>query len=243
MTLTEHLAELRRVIIISALALIAATAITYFGFRDRLMAFLTRPMQEMGYQLIFITPWEAFFTTIKACFYAAIFLAFPIIIWQVWSFILPALHRHERRYLYIFTPFSIILFLLGTTFSYYVVFPLAIRFLLVVAGSGFQPMITVSRYISFVITFVLPFGLVFQLPLVVMLLTRLGLITPRFLARKRKFAILIIFILAAVLTPTPDVISQLLMGLPMVILYEVSIWLSYLVQARHQAKAAEEGRT
>jgi sec-independent protein translocase protein TatC len=241
MTLTEHLEDLRRVIIISALALIVATALTYFGFRVQLMAILTRPMQEMGYDLIFITPLEAFLTSIKACFLAAVFLTFPIITWQVWGFILPALNRHERKYLYLFTPFSVILFVLGLAFSYYAVFPLAIRFLLVVASDGFQPMITVSRYISFVTTFILPFGIVFQLPLLIMLLTRLGLITPPFLVRQRKIAILAIFIVAAILTP-PDVISQLLMGLPMVVLYEASIWLSYLVRRRSQEQPTGEGK-
>lgn len=240
MTITEHLEELRRVLIVCLTALGLATVVTYFGFRSQLLALLTRPVKDLGVSLVYITPWEAFFTSIKISFLAAIFLALPVILWQIWSFVLPALHPHERRLVYIIMPFSLLLFAGGIAFGYYVVFPAALRFLLVTVSEGFQPLITISKYLGFLTTFVLPFGLVFQLPLVVVLLTKLGLVTPRFLVKNRKLAILIIFILAAVLTPTPDVISQLLMGLPMVLLYESSIWLSYLVR-RRQEKAESEG--
>ncbi|MGB9662413.1 MAG: twin-arginine translocase subunit TatC [Moorellaceae bacterium] len=240
MTITEHLEELRRVLIVCSIALGLATLVTYFGFRSQLLALLTRPAKALGVSLVYITPGEAFFTSIKVSFLAAIFLALPVILWQVWSFVLPALHPHERRWVYIIMPFSLLLFVGGIAFGYYVVFPAVLRFLLVTASEGFQPLITISRYLGFLSTFVLPFGLVFQLPLVIMLLTRWGLVTPGFLARNRKIAVLIIFVVAAILTPTPDVISQLLMGLPMVLLYESSIWLSYLVR-RRQEKVESEG--
>ncbi|GFN23563.1 twin-arginine translocase subunit TatC [Thermanaeromonas sp. C210] len=240
MTLTEHLEELRRVLLVCLVALGISTIITYFGFRNQLLALLTQPVKDLGVSLVYITPWEAFFTSIKASILAAVFLALPVILWQIWSFILPALHRHERRLVFIIMPFSLLLFFGGIAFGYFVVLPAALRFLLVTASEGFQPLITISRYIGFLVTFVLPFGLVFQLPLVVVLLTRLGLISPQFLARNRKLALLIIFLLAALLTPTPDVVSQLLMGLPMVGLYESSIWLSFLVR-RRQEKAESEG--
>lgn len=240
MTITEHLEELRKVLLVSLAALAVATVVTYFGFRGQLLALLTRPVKDLGVTLVYITPGEAFFTSIKISFLAAIFLALPVILWEVWSFILPALHPHERRWVYIVMPFSLLLFFSGIIFGYLVVFPVALRFLLVTASEGFQPLITISKYLGFLTTFVLPFGVVFQLPLVIMLLTRLGLVSPQFLARNRKLAVLIIMIIAGVITPTPDIVSQLLLGLPMVLLYESSIWLSYLVRRRQERVESEE---
>jgi sec-independent protein translocase protein TatC len=239
MTLTEHLEALRRVLLVSIIALVIATIAVYFGFRGQLLVLILRPIKELGINPVFITPWEAFFTTIKISFVAAIFLALPVILWEVWSFVLPALHSHERRLIYMLMPASIVLFAGGIVFGYLVVFPAAIHFLLVSASEGFTPLISISRYFSFLTMFILPFGAVFQLPLVIMLLTHLGLITPRFLAKNRKYAVLIIFILAAILTPTPDMISQTLMALPVIALYEVSIWISYLVRRRREEKAKE----
>ncbi|WP_231967714.1 twin-arginine translocase subunit TatC [Thermanaeromonas toyohensis] len=240
MTITEHLEELRKVLLVSLAALAVATVITYFGFRSQLLALLTRPVRDLGVTLVYITPGEAFFTSIKISFLAAIFLALPVILWEVWSFILPALHPHERRWVYIVMPFSLLLFFSGIIFGYLVVFPVALRFFLVTASEGFQPLITISKYLGFLTTFVLPFGLVFQLPLVIMLLTRLGLVSPQFLARNRKLAVLVIMVIAGVITPTPDVVSQLLLGLPMVLLYESSVWLSYLVRRRQEKVESEE---
>lgn len=239
MTITEHLEELRRVLIVCLTALAVATAFTYFGIRGQLLEVLTRHVKDLGLSLVYITPWEAFFTTIKISFLAAIFLTLPVILWQMWSFVLPGLYKHERRLMYIIITFSFLLFWGGTAFGYFAVFPSALRFLLVTASEGFQPFITLSKYLGFLTAFVLPFGLVFQLPLVITLLTRLGLVTSQFFARNRKYAVLIIFVIAAVLTPTPDIISQVLMGVPMVLLYESSVWLSYLVR-RRQEKAGKE---
>ncbi|HBT46407.1 MAG TPA: twin-arginine translocase subunit TatC [Peptococcaceae bacterium] len=238
MTLTEHLEELRRVIIICLIALGVGTVIAYFGFRNQLFALITRPVSALGVSLVYITPLEAFYTSIKISLLAAVFLALPVILWQVWSFILPALHQHERRLVFIVMPLSLFLFLCGLAFGYFVVFPVALNFLLITVSHGFEPLITISRYVGFLVTFVLPFGLIFQMPLVVVMLTRLGLLSPEFLAKNRKVTVLLIFVVAAVLTP-PDVISQVLMGFPMVALYESSIWLSFLVR-RRQEKAESE---
>jgi len=241
MTLTEHLEALRRALMISIVALAIATIAVYFGFRGQLLVLIMEPIKELGINPVFITPWEAFFTTIKICFVAAIFLALPVILWEVWGFILPALRSHERRLIFMLMPASIVLFAGGIVFGYLVVFPAAIRFLLVTASEGFTPLISISRYFGFLTMFILPFGVVFQLPLLIMLLTHLGLVTPGFLAKNRKFAVLFIFILAAVLTPTPDMISQILMALPVLALYEISIWISYLMRRRRERKAGEEG--
>jgi len=242
MSLTEHLGDLRRVLLVSIVALVIATITVYFGFRDQLLVLIMRPIKELGINPVFITPGEAFFTTIKICIVASIFLALPIILWEAWGFILPALHSYERRLVYMLMPASILLFVGGVVFGYFIVFPLAIHFFLVTASEGFMPLITISRYFAFLTMFVLPFGAAFQLPLVVMLLTHLGLITPKFLAKNRKFAILIIFIMAAILTP-PDVISQVFMALPVIMLYEASIWISFLVRRRKEKNAGEGGAT
>ncbi len=241
MTLTDHLEALRRALMISIVALAIATIAVYFGFRGQLLVLIMEPIKELGINPVFITPGEAFFTTIKICFVAAIFLALPVILWEVWGFVLPALHSHERRLIFMLMPASIVLFAGGIVFGYLVVFPVAIRFLLVTASEGFTPLISISRYFGFLTLFILPFGAVFQLPLVIMLLTHLGLVTPGFLAKNRKFAVLIIFVLAAILTPTPDMISQALMALPVIALYEVSIWISYLIRRRRESKTREEG--
>ncbi|MGF7185052.1 sec-independent protein translocase protein TatC [Desulfitispora alkaliphila] len=225
MSMVEHLEDLRRVIIVSFVALIVSTIVIYAGFRDQLMELILKPMHDMDLPLVYITMTEAFLTHLKASFFAAIFVSMPIIIWQVWSFVLPALYAHERKYIVTIIPVSMILFVVGVLFSYFMVFPLAARFLIEIAGEGLSPMISVSRYLSFLISFSIPFGIVFQLPLIVMLLTKLGIVTPEKLAEKRKYALFAIIVLSATLTP-PDIISLSLMAGPVVVLYEVSIILA-----------------
>lgn len=232
----EHLEELRRVLIISLLAVLVGTVVAFF-YSDRLLALLKRPITQLNLHLIFIGVTEGFFTKIKVALYGGIVLAFPVVIWQLWRFVSPALYPHERRYILILMPVAIMLFAGGIVFAYFTVFPVATVFLLTISGD-LEPMITISQYVSFAVSFLIPFGLVFELPLVVMFLTRLGIITPQFLATKRKYALLIAFIIGAVLTPTPDPISQTMMALPMYILYEVSIIVSRFIRAKR--KAAEE---
>lgn len=224
LTLVEHLEELRKILIVSLLSVIGFSIAIYFAFREQLMNFILMPMEQMEIPLVYITMTEGFMTQIKASFFAGVFAALPIILWQVWSFILPALHQHERKYITSIVPASFFLFLTGVAFAYYMVFPLAAAFLIGIS-EGLSPMISIGRYLSFLITFTLPFGLVFQLPLVVLLLTRLGIVSPQLLVEKRKYALFGMVVLSAMLTP-PDIISLMLMAGPMVVLYEISIILA-----------------
>lgn len=238
MPLMGHFSELRKVVIFSAAALTACSIIAFFAFGDQLLVFLTRPLKELDVPVIATRVGEALVTKIKISLLAGFILAFPVMVWKVLAFILPALTWGERRLLFTLFPLSVALFAAGIVFAYFTVFPLAVRFLLVMVTEGLQPMITVRDYLSFVLAFFIPFGLVFQLPLVAFVLTRMGLVTPGLLAKKRKYALLVNFILAAVLTPGSDVISQLMMAMPMMLLYELSIVVSSLVYRLSRPKVS-----
>ena len=156
---------------------------------------------------------------------------------------LPALKQNERKYLYIIVPSSILLFLAGAALCFYLVLPIGIKFLMLAgAGGGVQstPFLTKTSYLSFLLTFLLTFGLVFQLPIVLLILIRIGVLSPQTLAKKRRWAILTIIIVAAVVAPTPDWFTQLLMAGPMYLLYEISIWLGYLVVRRRDKDLAKK---
>jgi len=236
MTIIEHLNDLRKALIISIIAWFLCTLAAYFGFRDEIFRLISLPIDRLGLDLVILTPFEGFMVKLKAAMFAGTLFALPVILWQVWTFILPALHTHERRYLLIIVPISLVLFLGGAAFSYFTVLGVALRFLIITAGEGFIPMLGASKYLSFVLAVLLPFGLVFQLPLISLFLTRIGLVTYKFLSGKRKYALLLSFIIAAVLTP-PDVFTQIMMALPMILLYEISIWISWLAKRKVQDHA------
>ncbi len=229
MPLNEHLAELRKTLLVSGAAVAACSLIAFFAFGEQMLASVTRPLLELQVPVIATRVGEAFFTRVKISLLAGFVLAFPVLAAQVIGFVLPALTRREKVMVFVLFPLSVFLFAGGVAFAYFTVFPLVLRFLLVLAAGGLQPMITVREYTSFLLAFFLPFGLVFQLPLASFVLARIGLITPGLLVKKRKYALLLIFILAALLTPGADVISQLLLAGPMVVLYEVSILVSRAV--------------
>ncbi|MBE3586955.1 MAG: twin-arginine translocase subunit TatC, partial [Thermoanaerobacteraceae bacterium] len=185
MPLAGHLGELRRAVLLSLAVVLACSGIAFFVFGDQLLSLLTRPLQNLAVPVIATRVAEALITRIKISLLAGFILAFPVVSWQVLGFVLPALTRGERRLLLVLFPLSVLLFVTGVAFAYVVVFPLAVRFLLVVATEGLQPMIAVREYLSFVLAFFIPFGLVFQMPLVSFVLTRLGLVTPAWLVQKR----------------------------------------------------------
>lgn len=238
LTWLQHFEDLRRTLIVCLIALIVATVGCFF-FSDFFLSLLRRPIDQMGLSLIFIGVTEGFFTKIKVALYAGFVVSFPVIAWQVWRFIVPALYPNERRYILTLTPISTLLFSAGVVFAYYTVFPVMMRFLLQISGE-LQPFITVSQYVSFCISFLIPFGIIFELPVFAMFLTRIGLITPQWLRSKRRYALLLFFIVGAVLTPSPDPVSQCLMALPMYILYEASIIISHFTQAKKLARQNEE---
>ncbi|HOB40965.1 MAG: twin-arginine translocase subunit TatC [Limnochordia bacterium] len=230
MTLVEHLAELRRRIIISVLAL-ALGVVVGFYYSSPMVQFLLRLPGE----LVYLYPGEAFFVHLEVALVVGIVLSSPVVLYQVVRFIAPGLLAQEKRILQVGLPAALLMFAGGTVFAYQVILPLAYRFFLGFGTESLTPMISIGNYVSFVIRLVLPFGLVFQLPLIVLLFTSIGILSPEILVKYRKYIVLVVFITAAVLTP-PDVISQTFMAVPMVLLYEVSILLARMVVRRRKAR-------
>ena len=222
---TAHLEELRKRLVICCVAIGIGVVIAY-GFKEKLFEILTIPLvREMrpGDKLIFTGLTEAFFTYMKVAFLAGIMLASPVIIYQFWSFVGPGLYKKERRYFVPIVLLSAFFFAGGSLFCFFVVFPFAFKFFLSFATDVIQPLPSMNEYLSFATVTMLAFGLVFELPLVIVFLARLGIVTVDFLRKNRKYAILLIFLVAAILTPGPDVVSQVLMAFPLMFLYEISI--------------------
>ena len=227
MSIIEHLEELRVRLLISLAAFAVATGIG-FVFVERILAFLLRPVGHV----VFLAPTEAFFVRWKVAALAGIFLSLPVILFQLWRFVSVGLTPTERRYAFSLIPAALVLFVGGAAFAMVAILPVGVRFLLGYQTPTLVPMISISAYTSFATAFVLAFGLVFQLPIVILFLARLGIVTPAALARGRRHALLAIVIASAVLTPGTDVFSQILMAVPTYLLYEVSIWVARLVAPR-----------
>jgi sec-independent protein translocase protein TatC len=184
----------------------------------------------MPTRLVFIAPTEAFFVNLKVAFYAGLILSVPLLLFQVWKFVAPGLYEQERRYSFPFLIVSTILFLLGAAFAYMVVLPIALHFLIAQGGELWQPNITLSNYLSFCMRLILAAGLIFEFPVLVYFLAKVGVVTPEFLVQNRKYALLAAFIVSAILTP-PDVFSQVLLAVPLFLLFEVSIFVAKRVGA------------
>lgn len=240
MPLMEHIMALRKVLIISAYAIALGTIIGWF-FSDQTFAYLAGPVTQLK-TIMFITttPMEPLLIKLKVAMFLGAALALPIIMWQVWSFILPALKQNERKYLYYVVPSSVLLFLGGAAMCFYLVMPIGVKFLLSSSGGVVPstPFVTKTSYLGFLLTFLLTFGLVFQLPIVLLILIRIGILSPKTLAKKRRWAILIIIIAVAIVSPSPDLLTQGLMAVPMYLLYEISIWLGYLIARRRERDLA-----
>jgi len=222
MPFMEHLGELRVRIVRSLIGLLVGLGIA-LPFSQKIVDYLARPVQATGNTLVFLALTEAFWVQMKVAVIAGLFIAAPAILWQVWRFVAPGLHDHERKYAAPFVIVGSLLFLGGGVFSVKVVTPFAIQFLLSYSRPGLQPMISIGNYVDFLLKFALAFGLVFELPLVLTVLARMGVVTPAVLAKNRKYAILGAFLASAILTPTPDAFNQTLMAGPLIILYEVGI--------------------
>ena len=240
--LTSHLQELRKRLIFSFIA-IGIGFILCYAFSDSLFDILAKPLLDLmpkGGSLIFISVAEAFFTYMKVGFIGGIILASPVVLYQVWAFVAPGLYRHEKRYVIPFVFLGSFFFALGIFFGYYVALPIGFKFLLGYATDLIKPMPNMKEYLSFSIKFLLVFGLVFEFPVVLLVLARIGVVDAKMLAKQRKYAILLIFVFAAMVTP-PDVISQVIMALPLMGLYELSILLSRLFGKKSVSLAAQEG--
>ena len=225
-SMLSHLMALRKVLLISAAAVLIGFVLVFYLAIDPLMAQILAPIQARGIQVIFTTMSEALVTKFKVALLAGMIIASPVVIWEIWGFIKPALYPQEKR------KFRL-LFVLAL-FCYFAVYSLAVDFFLVAGDSLATPMLSIDKYVSFLFGFLVPFGVAFQLPVVLYLTTRVGLTTPDMLRSKRKYVILAIFVLAAILTP-PDVVSQVALGLPMCGLYEIGILVSRCTKARERA--------
>ena len=243
MSFMEHLGELRVRIMRSLYALLIGLAIA-FPFSQYVLDWLARPILKSGHALVFLAVTEAFWVQMKVALFLGLFIAAPGILWQVWRFVEPGLHGHEKKYAVPFVVIGSLLFILGGAFSLLVVTPSAVAFMLSYARPGLQPMISIDSYIDFLLKFTLGFGAVFEVPLAITLLARMGLVTPKQLAKNRKYAILGAFIAGAVLTPTPDMINQSLMAGPIIVLYEIGIIAARIFgRARKPAPQPATGET
>jgi sec-independent protein translocase protein TatC len=232
MPFTQHLDELRKRLIVCFVAVGIGFLIAY-AFKEKIFEVLMRPWIEAmpkGHEakLIYTAPHEAFFTYLKVSFIAGLGLAVPVIIFQFWRFIAPGLYDSEKKYLIPIVFFSTVFFVGGALFGYFLVFPVGFQFFTSFASDYITPLISTKEFLTFTFRVLLAFGFVFELPIFAFFLARLGLITADFLRRQRKIAIVLIFIVAAMLTPGPDVFSQLLMAGPLLVLYEVSVWIVHI---------------
>ena len=226
MPFTEHLEELRRRLIICFVAVGIGFVISYF-FAKQIFEILMRPLIKAmppGEGLIFTALPEAFITYLKVALLTGIGLASPVIIYQFWRFLAPGLYNRERRALFPIVLFSTVFFLGGALFGYFVVFPFGFKFFIGFASDSIRALPSIREYLKFATKLLFAFGFIFELPLFAFFLARLGLITAETLRKKQKYAILIIFMLAAILTP-PDVVTQVMMAGPLLILYELSVWI------------------
>lgn len=244
MPLTDHLGELRKSIIVS-LVFVSIAFVVAFHFSEGIFKGLMFPLRDMirldthspyvhlvkkakQTSLVFLAPAEAFWMYLKISFVAGLVVALPAIFYEIWRFISPGLLEKERKYVLPFIVSSTTLFLTGGVFCFVVVLPFGMSFLLGYQTQNLTPMISVGNYVDFCLKFILAFGVIFELPLAIVLLTRFGIVTPQYLAKKRRYAIVLAFIIGAILTP-PDAFTQALLAVPMIVLYEAGILISRIM--------------
>lgn len=245
MPFMQHLEELRNRLVKCTIAIAVGFLISY-AFKEKIFEILMTPWIEAlpkGHdtRLIYTAPHEAFFTYLKVSFIAGCGLAIPVIFFQLWRFIAPGLYANEKRYILPIVFFSSAFFLGGALFGYFLVFPVGFQFFASFATDFITPMVSTREFLKFSTRLLLGFGLVFELPIFAFFLGKVGLISAQFLRRQRRVAIVIIFIVAAALTPGPDVFSQLMMAGPLIVLYELSVWIVHFFGRKEvTADSAEE---
>lgn len=247
--LTEHLFELRNRIVVSLITVGIIFSVCFY-YSEYIFELLTSPMrhtvsfslkspyisfissQNPDLNLVFLAPAEAFWMHMKISLVSACIISSPVIFWEIWRFIAPGLLSKEKKYVFPFVFITTFLFLIGALFCFIIILPFAINFLLNYKTQNIKPMISADKYMDFCLKFILAFGAVFELPVIVVFLTRMGIVTTEFLAKNRKYAVLIAFVVAALLTPTPDAFNQTLMAVPIIILYEAGIWASRILNRK-----------
>ncbi|MFQ5880887.1 MAG: twin-arginine translocase subunit TatC [Candidatus Methylomirabilales bacterium] len=255
MPFLSHLEELRRRLIVSLVTIGVGFAVSFY-FSEQIMALLKRILTttfavQKSYPflviltkqppaLIFVAPAEAFWAHIKIGFLTGLLLAIPLILFELWRFVSPGLIERERRFAIPFVILGTLCFFFGLLFCYILVLPFAMNFLLTYKTEHLTPMLSIGLFVDFTVKFLIAFGLIFQLPLLISLAARLGLVTSKFLTRNRKYAILLSFVIAAILTPTPDIFNQSLMAGPLCLLYEVGIWAAKIIEKTRRSPVRQE---
>jgi len=241
MTFLEHLEDLRKRLFYSAIAIIAGFFPCWM-FREKLFEILSRPVMQYlppGTKFSFLTLTAPFMMYLKIAFLASLFITAPFLFLQVWYFVAPGLYQKEKKYVIPFVLMTTFFFAVGAAFGYYVVFPFACRFFLNI-GKDFQPVLTPDQYLGFSMRVLLGIAVTFETPTLVFLLSKMGLVTARWMIKNFKYAVLLVFVIAAVITPTPDVITQSIVAIPMLALYGLSILIALAV-GRGKAKARAAG--
>ena len=236
--LGEHLVALRKILLRSVAAIGIAFVAVFYLANEYLMDFITAPIEARGIEIINNKLTAPLMTEMKVALIAAIVVASTYVIWQIWSFIKPALYEHEKRAFIATFAAIVLLFLLGVVFCYFAVYFLAVDFLVSAGENVATPMLTIDDYVSYLFGFVLPFGLAFELPVALYITTKMGLTNYAMLAGKRKFVILAVVVIAAFLTP-PDVVSQVMLSIPILILFEVTLLICKVVKPKLQENAEE----
>jgi sec-independent protein translocase protein TatC len=247
MSFLEHLEELRKRIIYSLIA-VTVGFFACWNYHEFIFRYVQRPVMDalqrngMAEKLVYLNPTEPFNLYLKVAFLAGLFVASPFVLYQVWLFISPGLYRHEQRYVLPFMFSTVFLFLGGGLFAYKMVYPAALNFL-IDYGKQFQPMITIGEYTDLFLTIMLGMGLIFEMPILVFFLSMMGIVSPRWMWHNVRYSILVIFIVAAILTPTTDILNMCLFAAPMVGLYILSIGVAWMVHpAQRRARQARKGQ-
>ena len=247
MSFLEHLEELRKRIIYSLIA-VTVGFFACWNYHEFIFRYVQRPVMEalqrngMAEKLVYLNPTEPFNLYLKVAFLAGLFVTSPFVLYQVWLFISPGLYRNEKRYVLPFMFSTVFLFLGGGLFAYKMVYPAALNFL-IDYGKQFQPMITIGEYTDLFLTIMLGMGLIFEMPILVFFLSMMGIVSPRWMWHNVRYSILVIFIIAAILTPTTDILNMCLFAAPMVGLYIVSIGVAWIVHpAQRRARQARKGQ-
>jgi sec-independent protein translocase protein TatC len=243
MSFLEHLEELRKRLIYSVVSVVAGFFVCY-GFIEKIYDLVQKPIidalrsQHMADSLVYTSPTDGFNLYIKVAFLAGIFLACPVILYQIWLFISPGLYRHEKRYVVPFMISTVGLFVAGGLFAYKIAFPQALKFLLSYSHQ-FKPMITIVSYTDLFLTITIGLGAIFEMPILVFFLALMGIISPAWMWNNFRYSILIIFIIAAIVTPTTDVLNMCIFAAPMILLYLVSIGVAWLVHPNRRNREKE----
>lgn len=232
----EHLEEFRKRLIICLVAVFVALLASW-SWAAEIFEFLARPLRRVlppGQNLSYTTLTEPFLMYFRVALFAGIIAASPILLWQLWQFVAPALYRNEKRYVWPFVLAGVVFFLGGCAFGYYEAFPLVVGFL-VGMGKDFNAVITINEYLGTAMKIILGLGLCFEMPILIFFLARMGVVTERWLLAKFKYAVIIIFIVAAIITPTPDIATQCVFALPMILLYLLGVAAAWLFKKRGPA--------